>query len=99
MIAPAPEPSIEFPSNKTRHKAGHRIVVRDVSRFHVVVIKRDRHITRVAHDIDHSRIMRLKALMALQHSRTGKIPKKSICIEINFWNSGLDVRKRDLTLR
>src|SRR5579864_9488170 len=95
VVLPRPELAIKFSCDEPGHKIVHRIVVRYIPRLHVMVIERDRHIARVAHHINHSRIMRLKGFMALQHARTRKLPQEPVPVEVDFGNPRLDVGESD----
>ena len=60
VIPPGAELLIKLPGDEARHKTRHRIIVRNISRFHIVVVEGNRHIPRITHDVDHMRIMWLK---------------------------------------
>ena len=59
------------------------------------MIKRNRHIPRVAHEVDYPLVFWLKGLMTFEHARPLKLAQESVTIEIDFRDPGFDVGKPD----
>src|SRR5579863_3108968 len=91
MIGPRPPLRIKFARYKARDEICDGIVLSNISGFDVVVVKRYGNIARVANDVDDPVVVGLETLVTFQNARTRQPAQGAIRIEVDFWQTRLDV--------
>src|ERR1700722_15107473 len=99
MIPPGSPLGVEIGFDKARNELFEWVILRDITRLDVVMIERDGHVARIAHNVDNARVLGLKAFVTFQDARPFKPSHRMVRIKVNLWQARFDVRKRDWIVR
>ena len=95
MVRPGSALRVKLGIDKARNKVCHRIIIRDISGFDIVVIKRDHDVARITHDVDDVAIEGLKTFVALQDPWARQAAHDTVGIEVNLWNARFNIGESD----